>query len=67
MTTKKMNAKELVQYVIENWVSITGTSVSAMHDEGNFPNEVDDMIEASGVDYDAFQSAWFDALEGDNE
>ncbi len=57
-----MTANELALHVIKNWQDITGFHPEAMYAEGDFPEEVYELIELYEVDIDAFQDAWSNAL-----
>lgn len=53
-----MDAHQLALYVIKNYAAITGRSTDAMNDEGDFPQEIYDLIDENDVDIDSFQEAW---------
>lgn len=59
-----MDAKQLAKHVAKKWEAITGLPKSAMHDEGEFPEEVNGLCRAHGVDIASFSEAFNDALEG---
>ena len=42
-----MDAKQLAKHVAKKWEAITGLPKSAMHDEGEFPEEVENLCTAS--------------------
>lgn len=57
-----MTATQLALYVIKNYSQITGRPDYEKHSEGDFPQEVYDLIDYHGVDVDDFQDAWIEML-----
>lgn len=60
---KKMTASELAEYVWKNWKKITGLKPSAKNEEGDFPEEVQELMKKHGIDYGDFSDAWSDEAE----
>jgi hypothetical protein len=58
LNEKNMNARELAKHVWDNWKKITGLNPSARNEEGHFPQEVEDLMDKHGVDYQDFSDAW---------
>lgn len=59
-------ATEVAQYCWDNYTKITGYPDADKFEEGHFPGEIEEYVENSGVDWDAFQEAWGDLLD-DND
>lgn len=55
-----MNASQLADYVWTNWKKITGLKDSDRDQEGDFPEEVNDLMKKHKVDYVEFSDAWTD-------
>jgi hypothetical protein len=60
---KKMTAQELAEYVWKNWKKITGLSASDRNEEGEFPDEVQDLMKKHEIDYQDFSDAWTDEAD----
>ena len=63
---KKMTASELAEYVWKNWKKITGLKPSAKNEEGDFPEEVQELMKKHNIDYGDFSDAWSDEAEANS-
>ena len=59
-----MDAKQLAKHVAKKWEAITGLSRESMNDEGEFPEEVENLCSVHGVDLADFSEAFNAHLEG---
>ena len=59
-----MDAKQLAKHVAKKWEAITGLPRESMNDEGEFPEEIENLCSVHGVDIEAFSEAFNAHLEG---
>ena len=63
---EEMTAAELAEYVWKNWKKITGLKASARNEEGDFPEEVQELMKKHNIDYGDFSDAWSDEAEANS-
>jgi 6-pyruvoyl-tetrahydropterin synthase len=51
-------AREIAKYIWDNWKKITGLKNSERNEEGHFPDEVEDILDKYGIDYEDFSNEW---------
>ncbi len=54
------DAAKVAKYVWNNWKKLTGLSNSERNEEGQFPDEVDTILNYYKIDYTDFSDAWAD-------
>ena len=61
--TADMN--DVVEYCWDNYSSLTGWEESQKFDEGYFPEEIEELMDHYGLDYDDFSQEWGMWAEGE--